>query len=97
MKLTPILTEKSMNDAKEGRYTFWVGMHLNKFQIKELVESTFKVKVKSVKVIKKGGEIKKTNTRRIKSFLPQKKAIVKLGEKDKIDLFEEIKKSKKKK
>ena len=97
MRLEPILTEKTMNDAKEGKYTFWVSMGLDKFQVKKVIGEAFGVTVKKVWVTKKGGELRKTNTRHIRKSLPRKKVVVTLGEKDKIDLFEEVKKESKKK
>lgn len=90
--LVPVLTEKSMKAAQEGKYTFWIGMGVTKFQAKELIEKTFKVNVKSIKVIKTAGEFKKTYTRVRKLIKPTKKVIVSLGEKQKIDLFEGEKK-----
>lgn len=92
MKLTPILTEKSLSDAREGKFTFLVGKTLTKYQIKELVEFTFQVKVDSVKTVKLQGELKKSWSGRKKQVKPAKKAIVTLKGKDKIDLFDEGKK-----
>ena len=90
MKLTPVLTEKSLALTNNGKYTFWVDSLLTKHQIRALVEKTFGVTVKKVRVVKKGSELKKSLSRR-KRFLPaQKKAIVTLAEKQKIDLFEEV-------
>jgi large subunit ribosomal protein L23 len=45
MKLEPIITEKSMSAAKEGKYTFRVDRNVNKHQIKQLVEKVFGVNV----------------------------------------------------
>ncbi len=92
MKLVPILTEKSMKDAKSGKYTFLVGTNATKHMIKDLVSKVFNVKVASVRIINRRGRIKKTwrgNKRQIK---PTKKAIVSLKGKDTIDVFEETKK-----
>ncbi|OGM06002.1 50S ribosomal protein L23 [Candidatus Woesebacteria bacterium GWB1_43_5] len=91
MQLTPVLTEKSLGEAKEGKYTFWVDVGLNKYQIKNLVESAFSVHVTGVWVVKKGGSFSK-NYRRTKIELPRKKAVVTLKDKEKIDLFEEVSK-----
>ncbi len=89
--LKPILTEKSLREAKDGAYSFWVDVNLTKFQIKKLVEDTFKVHVIRIRVVKKGGSVSK-KMRRTKVELPQKKAIVRLKEKEKIELFEELSK-----
>jgi large subunit ribosomal protein L23 len=91
MKLEPILTEKSLRDAKEGRYTFRVDPGLTKHKIRKLVEEVFGVHVTKVRTIKEKGEVKRTVFGKKRVITPKKKAIVTLKEKEKIDLFEEIK------
>ncbi len=91
MKLKPVLTEKSLGEAKEGKYTFHVDLGLTKFQAKKIIEDTFKVNVKTIKSTKTGGEIRRTNKGK-RAIGPTKKVIVSLGEKQKIDLFETEKK-----
>lgn len=49
--LKPILTEKSLNLAKQNKYVFEVDKNANKIEIGKAVEEIFKVKVKSVAVI----------------------------------------------
>jgi large subunit ribosomal protein L23 len=73
MKIKPLLTEKTLAQAKEGKYAFWVERTAKKGQIKEFIESTFSVHVKKINtlLLRKG-----------------KKAIVRLGEKEKIAAFE---------
>lgn len=85
----PVLTEKSLTLLdQENKYTFDVDVHANKIEIKHAVEKMFNVKVESVNVMnvkpktKRVGRYEgKTNRRR--------KAIVKLAEGYKIDLFGE--------
>lgn len=91
MKLKPVLTEKSLKDAKEGKYTFRVDLGLTKFQAKKIIEDTFGVNVKTTRSAKTGGEIRRTN-RGKRAIGSTKKVIVSLGEKQKIDLFETEKK-----
>lgn len=79
MRIIPVLTEKSLDQAKEGNYTFWVDRRLNKNQIRNLVEETFGVHVTRVRTINVRGETRK-------------KATVALKEKEKINLFESKKK-----
>ena len=88
MRIAPVLTEKSLNEAKEGNYTFWVDRRMNKNQIRGLVEETFEVHVTRVRTITVPGETKKTFRGRKVVVKPRKKAIVTLKEKEKIDLFE---------
>lgn len=90
MKLVPILTEKSLKNAKEGKYSFWVNKAFNKYQIKKLVEESFEVHVRKVWVAKKGENLKRGNLGK-RYEEASKKAVVTLAEKEKLDLFEEKK------
>lgn len=91
IKIEPVLTEKSMKDAKDGKYTFRVPRGFNKYKIRELVEKTFGVNVTKVRTMREAGEIKRLMTGKTRIIKPRKKAIVTLKEKEKIDLFEEVK------
>jgi ribosomal protein L23 len=88
MKLEPVISEKSLNLAKSGKYTFHTDPKLNKFQIKNLIETIFKVHVTQIATIHEHGETKKTAYGRKKTIKPGKKAIVTLKDKEKIDIFE---------
>jgi large subunit ribosomal protein L23 len=88
MKLEPIITEKSTKLAKEGKYTFKVGVGLRKPQIKKLIEDVFGVHVKRIWTMNMKGEQKRTLQGRKRRVMPSKKAIVTLGEKESLDLFE---------
>ena len=84
----PVLTEKSLTLLEENKYTFDVDVNANKIEIRNAVEKMFNVKVESVNVMNVRPKTKrvgrytgKTNRRR--------KAIVKLAEGHKIDLFGE--------
>lgn len=88
MKLEPIVTEKSLELAKKGKYTFRVEVGLRKHQIKKLIGDVFDVHVKTVKTMNIRGENKKTLQGRKRKIMPSKKTIVTLGEKEKIDLFD---------
>ena len=84
----PVLTEKSLTLLRENKYTFDVDVNANKIEIRNAVEKMFNVKVESVNVMNVRPKTKrvgrytgKTNRRR--------KAIVKLAEGHKIDLFGE--------
>ena len=90
-KLIPVLTEKSLKEAGRGNYTFWVDKNMTKHQINKLVNDVFGVKVLKVRTMNVAGEIKKTAMGRKRIVKSRKKAIVTLGEKEKIDLFEEKK------
>jgi len=84
----PIITEKS-NLLKEAgnQYVFQVARDANKIEIKKAVEKLFKVKVLSVHVENMEGKTKRLG--RFAGKKPDwKKAVVKLGPKDKITIFE---------
>ncbi len=92
MKFKPVLTEKSMSEAKKGNYTFFVERNMNKRQIRKMIEEIFGVSVVKVRTMNVVGEEKRTNTGKKRIIKPRKKAIVTLEGKDKIDLFGEVKK-----
>ena len=46
--IKPIVTERSMRDMEEGKYTFKVDRRVNKSEIKKAVENVFGVKVEKV-------------------------------------------------
>lgn len=57
--IRPVLSEKSYADIANKKYTFEVAKNANKTQIKQAVESIFKVKVKSVNTMNVYGKIKR--------------------------------------
>ncbi len=91
MQFTPIFTEKSMNQAKNGLYSFWVLPTFSKNQIKTFLEKAFDVKIEDIKT----QNYKKMTTRTArgvnKTIKAKKKVLVTLKS-GKIELFEEPKK-----
>ena len=85
----PIVTEKaSIMKDKDNKYTFMVDKDANKFQIKNAVETLFKVKVESVHTANYLGKAKRMGMHSgYKS--DWKKAIVKLGKGQEIQMVEE--------
>lgn len=84
-----IITEKSINEAKNGKYTFEVLKEFNKRQIKNVVEKKFKVDVVGVFTRIMKGKRKRVGPRRMEvQESPWKKATVILKKGQKIDLFE---------
>ena len=60
--IRPVITEKSMADMGEKKYTFLVHPEANKTQIKEAVEKMFEgTKVKSVNTINSDGTVSYTH------------------------------------
>ena len=87
--IRPVITEKSMADMGEKKYTFLVHPQANKTQIKEAVEKMFEgTKVKSVNTINSDGK-KKRRGMVVGKTAKTKKAIVALTEESKdIEIFE---------
>jgi len=88
MKITPILTEKSLKEAKNGHYTFWVSPSLRKEEIRALVERVFEVKVGDVHTMNFKEERKRNSRGQTQTLKARKKAVVSLKE-GKIEIFEE--------
>ncbi|MED4883710.1 50S ribosomal protein L23 [Bacillus smithii] len=84
----PVITERSMDQTSQKKYTFEVDVKANKTQVKKAVEEIFDVKVAKVNIMNYKGKFKRmgryagyTNKRR--------KAIVTLTPESKeIELFE---------
>lgn len=93
--IKPLISEKSMAAAKGGKYTFWASWGLNKYQIKEAINKEYKVHVKTIRTLKKGGSDSKNYMGKKRVVAAKRKAVVTLGPKEKIDAFE-TKKGKKK-
>lgn len=86
----PIVTEKSMEDMSEKKYSFKVNKKANKVQIKNAVEEVFDVKVQKVYTMNFNGKMKRMG-KNVGRRPDWKKAIVKLTEDSKeIQFFEGI-------
>lgn len=84
----PIVTEKSMGKSRDGEYVFEVEKSANKNQIRNEVESLFKVKVLRVKTIVVKGKTKRSGkTRQQTKKSDWKKAFIQVGKDQKIDIF----------
>ena len=86
--LRPVITEKSMADMAEKKYTFLVHPEANKVQIKEAVEKMFEgTKVKAVNTMNLEGKTKRRGMVFGKTA-KRKKAIVTLAAESKeIEIF----------
>jgi large subunit ribosomal protein L23 len=85
-----MITEKgSRMREKQNRYTFQVSTDANKIEIKDAIQSIFKVEVLDVHTINVEGKLKRLGrtTGRRSSW---KKAIVTLKEGQTIELFDQI-------
>ncbi|MFP4200814.1 MAG: 50S ribosomal protein L23 [Bacillota bacterium] len=83
----PIITERSMADSEEGKYTFVVDRRANKYQIRDAVESIFGVKVTRVNTMRMLGKRRRMGIH-IGRKPDWKKAIVQLAPGQELDFFE---------
>ena len=88
--LEPIISEKSMSNPDERKYTFKVAKTSNKVEIAKAVESLFSVKVAKVNTMNVLG--RKRRMGRSEGYTPSfKKAIVTLTQDSKnIEFFESL-------
>lgn len=87
--LQPIVSEKSYEGMKEKIYQFKVAKDTNKDQIKNAVQTLFKVRVETVNTLNVHPKAKKRGVH--KGFTSSwKKAIVRLNPEDSIAFFEGI-------
>ena len=84
----PVITENSMDQMADRKYTFEVAKDANKIEIKKAVEEVFGVKVEKVTTMRVLGKVKRMGANSGKR--PDwKKAIVKLTEDSKtIEFFD---------
>ena len=86
--IRPIVSESSMENMQDRKYTFQVAKKANKIEIKQAIEQLFKVEVESVTTMNVVGKYKRMGVH-IGKRPDWKKAIVKLTETSKtIEFFE---------
>ncbi len=88
--LRPIVTEKSMSEMADKKYSFYVHPDSTKTQVKEAVEKMFEgTLVQSVNTLNLKGKKKRTRTRDYGRTAKRKKAIVQLKPDSKdIEIFQ---------
>lgn len=94
INIKPLMTEKATAlSEKENCYVFAVSPEANKFQIKDLVEKLYNVRVTSVNTCVYAGKRKQRYTRAgiVRGQQPEfKKAYVKVAEGQTIDYYSNI-------
>ena len=94
--LRPVISEKSIDEAGRGKYTFAVHNDANKIQIKAAVEELWKkegVRVVAVNILTTQSKEKRGGMRRSRvagRTTPWRKAIVTLAAGQKIEFFEAV-------
>lgn len=87
--IRPVITEKSMRSAQTGLYTFEVLLGASKPQVKQVVESTFKVKVLGLSILRRHVPAKSTGSKRLTGKPSQTKFVtLRLAKGQTIDLFD---------
>jgi Ribosomal protein L23 len=86
--LKPVISERSMDDAANKKYTFKVATSANKTQVKHALEEIFGVEVEKVNIMNVQGKIKRMG-KNVGRRPASKKAIVTLTAKSKeIEFFQ---------
>lgn len=85
--IKPILTEKATNLVKNQVYTFAVNPKANKFQIKDVIETLYKVKVGEIKSMMRKGKQRRVGKRMTTKQLSDKKIVYVKLTSGKIDVF----------
>ena len=87
----PIVTEKSNAQADaDNQYTFQVDRRANKMQVKDAVETVFKVKVMEVNIVNVPAKRGRYGRRIVTKQPAYKKAVVTLASGNTIEYFEGV-------
>jgi large subunit ribosomal protein L23 len=86
--LAPVVSEKSYALLEGDWYTFIVHAHANKTEIRKAVEAIWNVRVVGVNTINRKGKTKRFRFQQGRRS-DTKRALVKLAEGDKIEIFEQ--------
>jgi large subunit ribosomal protein L23 len=91
--IRPVISEKSMDEASRGKYTFQVHDDANKLQIAAAVAELFKVEVLQVNVLTTKSKVLRGRFVRNRvggHSTPWRKAVVTLAPGQKIEFFEAV-------
>lgn len=88
--LKPVISERSMDDAQNRKYTFKVAVDANKTQVKLALEEIFGIEIEKINIMNVNGK-KKRQGRTVGMTAASKKAIVTLTETSKeIEFFQSL-------
>ncbi|MDR0853153.1 MAG: 50S ribosomal protein L23 [Clostridiales Family XIII bacterium] len=88
--IKPVISERSMDDAQNRKYTFKVATDANKTEVKHALEEIFGIEVAKVNIMNVPGKMKKMG-RTSGMTAATKKAIVTLTENSKeIEFFQSL-------
>jgi large subunit ribosomal protein L23 len=86
----PVNTEKSRDMAADNQYAFEVSLRANKTQIREAIETIFKVNVVQIRVMNFAPKYGRWGRKHVKRSPAWKKAIVTVAQGQKLDIFEGV-------
>jgi len=86
----PVNTEKSRDASADNQYVFEVSLRANKTQIRDAVETIFKVNVVQVRVMNMAPKYGRWGRKHVKRSPAWKKAIVTVAQGQKIEIFEGV-------
>ena len=86
----PVNTEKSRDMAAENQYVFEVNLRANKTQIRDAIQTIFKVSVVQVHVMNFAPKYGRWGRKHVKRSPAWKKAIVTVAQGQKLDIFEGV-------
>ena len=84
--IRPIITEQSMIEMENDKYTFEVDRRANKTEVKQAVEDLFDVKVVKVNILNVRGKLKRMG-RYAGDTRKRRKAVVQIQEGQSIEIF----------
>lgn len=85
--IKPVVTEKGTQHSANNVFMFEVHENASKTIVKEAIETLYKVKVGTVRVMRRKGKVRRVGRRMISKPMPDKKiALIKITEGN-IDLF----------
>jgi len=88
--IRPVVTERSTELAdSHDTYTFIVARDANKIEIRKAIETMFGVRVKDVRTMNYRGKLRRVG-RSLGRRAAYKKALVKLAEGERIDVYEGV-------
>lgn len=86
--IKPIITEKSIKQTKENKYTFSVNKNSNKLEVKKAIVDAYKVDVLSVNIFNIKGKSKNFRGKPVGKTRNWKKAIISIKKGQNIKDFE---------
>ncbi|MBE6037219.1 MAG: 50S ribosomal protein L23 [Clostridiales bacterium] len=86
--LKPVISEKSMDDAQNKKYTFKVATGANKTEIKAAVEELFGVEVAKVNVANYDGKIKRVGKYEGRTAATKKAIVTLTADSKEIEFFQ---------